>query len=146
HTEVVYSAVAPDCENTGFTEGKHCSVCDKVLVEQTVVDALGHTEVVDKGYEATTEKEGLTDGSHCSVCDKVLVEQVVIPKLPLIGDVDGNGEINIMDVTAIQFHLAEIEKIPAERLVNADTDGKEGITIMDATMIQLFLAHIIEGF
>ena len=146
HIAITDKGVKPDCENTGLTDGKHCLVCDKVLVEQTVIDALGHTEVVDKGYDATTEKEGLTDGSHCSVCDKVLVEQVVIPKLPLIGDVDGNGEINIMDVTAIQFHLAEIEKIPAERLVNADTDGKEGITIMDATMIQLFLAKVIEKF
>ena len=42
HTEVVDEAVAPSCESTGLTEGKHCSVCDTVLVAQETVAALGH--------------------------------------------------------------------------------------------------------
>ena len=47
HTEVVDAAVAPKCEATGLTEGKHCSVCDKVLVAQEVVEATGHTYTYD---------------------------------------------------------------------------------------------------
>ena len=43
HTEVVDAAVAPTCTATGLTEGKHCSVCNKVLVAQEVVKALDHT-------------------------------------------------------------------------------------------------------
>ena len=75
HTEVTDKAVAPDCENTGLTEGKHCSVCNKVLVPQNEVPALGHkyNEVVTA---PTATKEGYTTYT-CSVCGDSYVGNVV---------------------------------------------------------------------
>lgn len=42
HTEVTDNAVAPTCTEPGLTEGKHCSVCEKVLTAPETVKALGH--------------------------------------------------------------------------------------------------------
>ena len=79
HTEVVDQAVEPTCTETGKTEGRHCSVCNEVLVAQTVIPAAGHTEVTDEAVEPTCTETGKTEGKHCSVCNEVLVAQTIIP-------------------------------------------------------------------
>ena len=43
HTPITDAAVPATCEDTGLTEGSHCSVCSKVLVEQVTVSKLNHT-------------------------------------------------------------------------------------------------------
>ena len=45
HTVVIDAAVSPTYDSTGLTEGKHCSVCNVVLVEQQVVPALKNTHL-----------------------------------------------------------------------------------------------------
>ena len=59
HTEVIDAAVEASCTEAGMTEGKHCSACGNVLVEQEIVAAVGHTP----GAEATC-----TSAQICSAC------------------------------------------------------------------------------
>ena len=75
HTEVVDAAVAATCTTAGKTEGKHCSVCNEVLVAQEEVAALGHTEEVLAAVAPTCTAAGKTEGKHCAVCKEVFVAQ-----------------------------------------------------------------------
>ncbi len=105
HTEVTDEAVAATCTQKGKTEGKHCSVCNTVLVAQEEIPMVAHTggtatctakakctvcgaeygefaahtEVTDEAVEATCTQKGKTEGKHCSVCNTVLVAQEEIP-------------------------------------------------------------------
>ena len=58
-----------------------------------------------------------------------------------IGDINGDGNITIGDVTEIQRHLAELIHFPDEQLVLADTNGDGKVDINDATHLQKYLAE-----
>ena len=82
HTEVVGAAVAATCTTTGKTEGKHCSVCNEVIVAQTEVAALGHN-YGDYVYnnDATTDADG-TETATCSRCGEKDTRPAAGTKLP----------------------------------------------------------------
>ena len=79
HKIVTDKAVEATCTESGLTEGKHCSVCKKVITRQQEIPAKGHKIVTDPAVEATCTQSGLTEGKHCSVCKEVITEQKVIP-------------------------------------------------------------------
>ncbi len=64
----------------------------------------------------------------------------------LLGDVDGDGKVSIMDATVIQRHIAQLESIKEDRLPYADTDKDGKVSIIDATMIQRLIAQLITEF
>lgn len=78
HKEVTDKAVIPTCTTTGLTEGKHCSVCNEVLVAQKVVPATGHKQVAIKAVAATCTTAGKTAGTKCSTCGKVIKAQTTV--------------------------------------------------------------------
>lgn len=79
HTEEVILAVESTCTESGLTEGKKCSVCDKILIEQQQTPLKAHNEEAIPAVDATCSKTGLSGGIKCSVCDTVIVEQLETP-------------------------------------------------------------------
>ena len=81
HTETLTEAVDATCLTSGLSTGVQCSVCYKVIVEQTVVPALGHNEVIDKAVAATCLTSGLTEGIHCGRCSEIIRAQQIVSAL-----------------------------------------------------------------
>ena len=66
HTEETLDEVLPTCTSTGLTEGKKCSVCQKILVAQQTVDMLDH-DYATEGV-VTTEPTCTTTGVMTYTC------------------------------------------------------------------------------
>ena len=60
----------------------------------------------------------------------------------IIGDVDGNGEVEVRDATWIQRKLTLMDIPFTFSSDRADADGSGDITLMDATYIQKWLANL----
>ena len=56
HTEVIDSAVMPTYTSEGKTEGKHCSVCNEVIVRQESIPKLKEIIIKDVTFE---KKDGV---------------------------------------------------------------------------------------
>ena len=88
HTEVIDAAKAPTCTETGLTEGKHCSVCNEVLVAQEVIPAKGHSWNEGEVTTQPTCKDKGVKTFTCTVCHTTKTEEV-----PAKGHSWNKGEI-----------------------------------------------------
>ena len=72
HTEVVDKAVAPTYDNTGLTEGLHCSVCDTVLTAQEVIPKLepSYYSITYSNLQGAASPTLTQYASHAGVSDE----------------------------------------------------------------------------
>lgn len=70
------------------------------------------------------------------------VIKAIADKVDVMGDVDGDGEITIIDVTLIQRRIADIITFDEKAEQLADYDGDNEVTILDCTRIQRVLAEL----
>ena len=64
----------------------------------------------------------------------------------ILGDVDENGLVEVIDATLIQRHLAEIIVLDDAAQKRGAVSGGGELSITDATLIQRYLAKIIKSF
>ena len=58
----------------------------------------------------------------------------------MLGDVNNDGAVNIIDVRDIQRNLAELEEFDEYQQLAADANQDGALDISDATAIQMYLA------
>ena len=76
HTEVIDAAKAPTCTETGLTEGKHCSVCNEVLVAQEEIPAKGHSWNEGEITTSPTCENAGVKTYTCTVCNATKTEAI----------------------------------------------------------------------
>lgn len=59
----------------------------------------------------------------------------------VLGDANGDGKLNVLDVTAIQRFLAGMEDLSTAQMMRAAVTGRRDISIADATAVQETLAE-----
>ncbi len=76
HKEVTLDAVAATCTEAGLTEGKQCSECGKVTLEQHTIEALGHDKAQYQAKKVSCADIGWEAYEECSRCDYTTYEEI----------------------------------------------------------------------
>ena len=64
----------------------------------------------------------------------------------MIGDVNGNGSVDIDDATTIQLFAAGLCELDETAQKRADVGNDGGVNVDDATMVQLYIANLLTEF
>lgn len=100
---------------------------------------LDYTNAVKNGSIVDlSSKPGFTSSSLKGV---TLINNGII-----YGDVNGDGNIGINDVTLVQKHISDITTLTSEQIAVGDVDHDGEITINDATLIQKYIVGLVTSF
>lgn len=58
------------------------------------------------------------------------------------GDVNGDGDITVVDATLVQKHVVQLETLSADKQILADVNGDNIISVVDATLIQKYIVQL----
>lgn len=131
HTEVVDAAVPATCTSKGLSEGKHCSVCNKVLTAQEPTDKLAHTE---GEWVVTLEPSCTTKGSQyrkCTVCKDIVESQTVDALAHQYGEPNVTKKATCTQDGSQTLSCARCNDVKTEKIAALSHDADEWKTDTD---------------
>ncbi len=105
----------------------------------------GDTKPSDTTEPSTDDDTKPSDTTEPSTGDDTKPSDPVVDK-GILGDVNGDGKVNIKDATQIQKFAAKIISLTDAEQIRADVNADGKVNIKDATAIQKFVAKIETGF
>lgn len=146
-------AVTVSCNNTNNMQFKKVDEGYMLLstnLEDVNVNAMNNNVSVDKKFSSKYKEVLIYEIDENTIGinvdfnnDGTFETPVDVAEGMILGDVDGDNDITIIDVTEIQRYLAHKTTFDNVKSLCADAEKDGVVSIMDATQIQRFIAHII---
>ncbi len=86
HTVVIDNEIPADCLRSGYTQGRHCSTCRMIIVEQKFVPAAGHVILTHKAKAPSFTSVGWEAYEECLNCDYTTYKEIPMLKEAVISD------------------------------------------------------------
>lgn len=112
----------------------------KFDIEKIEESDIGVHKYTEKVVPPTKDNNGYTE-HICSICGHSYKDTYTY-----IGDINNDGNVNILDATMIQKHSAELELLDDNLCKYADVNGDGKVSVIDATLIQKYSAELITEF
>ena len=91
-------------------------------------------------YDALTDTQ--KDLIDADTLQKLTDAEEALNSMVILGDADGDGEVDVTDVTIIERYIAEFPVSDNFNEKAADVDGDGEVTVVDATILQRYLADM----
>lgn len=127
---------------------------DEIQIAVNTIFAADDPEGLWGSSPAGTITVGLTaaydhvDDDHdgcCDVCGEAVESDPDTDDI-LYGDVNGDGDIDLMDANMVVSYYNELIDLTEEQLLAADVNGDGDVDIMDANMIVAYYNEILDSF
>ena len=135
-----------------LTAGKNVDPQMKLLNEklQEIAERQGATyvDVYDISNECNTDPhptaaghKEIADRLEATIMDKIVEKMTSYVPDTIMGDLNGDGKVDITDITVLQRYLAGMS-VPYINLDAADLDGDGSVTSRDTTLLQRSLVNL----
>ncbi len=111
----------------------------------STVATLTTDNVTESIESSTSDNYKPTDSTEYSTPDETKPSEPTEDK-GILGDVNGDGKVNIKDATQIQKFAAKLAELTEAESLRADVNGDSKVNVKDATVIQKYVAKLETGF
>ena len=130
-------------DSVGFGIFENCKSLSEINIPASVCYMQANT--FDGCSALTIRGEEDSYAQNFALEHKMLFKAITEPDC-LVGDISGDGAVDVTDATLVQMLAAELFAPTAIQLLAADTNGDGTVDVSDATLIQMYAAEVITHF